>query len=101
MENEDDDFIPHIEEPDEMDDDNRNGLVCFLNDQRICRPDCMAFTTEGSESPYLNDQQKHCMLIVSVERLARYSGGLLSLAKNKKADDDRKTQADPPGPQGA
>lgn len=94
------DEVPYIEEPDELDDDHEsNGLICFLDPERVCGADCMAYTTMPSESPYLNDQQKHCMLIVSAERLSRYAGGALSLMRNSKADTARKGTP-PPDPMG-
>lgn len=85
---------PYIEPPAELDDDPRNGLACFIDGNRICGPDCMAFTTQGSESPVLNDQQKHCVAIVSIERLGRYAGGLFSFLK--KADADAKRNSSSP-----
>lgn len=95
-----DEDTPYIEPPDELDDDHeKNGLLCFMGDERVCGPDCMAYTTMPSESPYLNEQQKHCMFIVSAERLGRYAGGILSLLKSSKADTARKgtTLPDPMG----
>jgi hypothetical protein len=97
----DDESVPHIEAPDELDDDaETNGLVCFMNMDRPCGPDCMAYTTFGSESKYLNDEQKHCAAIVGVERLGRYAGGILSLLSKKKADDARAPAKTPPDPMG-
>ena len=96
-----DDSVPHIEEPDEMDDDSeRNGLVCFMNMDRQCGADCMAYSTLPSESKYLGEQQKHCVAIVGVERLGRYAGGILSLLTKKKADDARAGVQSPPNPTG-
>jgi hypothetical protein len=96
-----DDEVPHIEVPDELDDDHeRNGLVCFMNMDRQCGADCMAYTTHPSESKYLNDQQGHCVAIVGVERLGRYVGGVLSLLSKKNADDARSRVQPPPSPTG-
>lgn len=101
MNDEDGESIPHIEEPDEMDDDAEiNGLVCFMNMDRPCGSDCMAYTTHGSESKYLNDQQAHCVAIVGIERLGRHTGGILSLLNKKKADDARAGVQSPPSPTG-
>jgi len=95
-----DENATYVEPPEELDDDpERNGLNCFLNDVRVCGSDCMAYTTFASESPYLNDQQKHCSAIVGIERLGRYAGGILSLLKNDKADAGRAKKA-PPDPKG-
>lgn len=95
-----DEDTPHIEEPDELDDDHeKNGLMCFMDQDRQCGGDCMAFSTSPSESPHLGDQQKHCVLIVGLERTGRYAGGLLSLLKKDKADSAR-TPAKPVSPLG-
>lgn len=91
---------PFIDSPNELDDDPRNGLICFLNMDRQCGPDCMAYTTFGSEAPQLNEQQKHCTIIVSVERVARFSGGLLSIVRRTTADAKRAGGQAPPGPMG-
>ena len=92
---------PYIEPPDEMDDDHeRNGLICFMNEERQCGADCMAYSTQPSESPYLGPQQKHCTLIVAVERLGRHTGGLLSLMKKSNADAQREP-AKPVSPGGS
>lgn len=92
---------PYIEPPEELDDDaEKNGLICFMNPDRSCGADCMAYTTFASESPYLNDQQKHCVAIVGVERLGRYAGGLLSLFKKSEADARRASKTTPPDPKG-
>lgn len=84
------DDTPFIDPPDQLDDDpERNGLACFLNADRVCGADCMAYTTMPSESPYLNDQQKHCVVIVGAERLGRHTGGLLSFLRKGKQDAER------------
>lgn len=72
---------PYVERPDRIDDTVENGLVCFFNMDRPCGPDCMAYTTTPSESVGMNLQQKHCIALVSVERLGRFSGVLVQLLK--------------------
>lgn len=103
-ENEGPDFI---HPPDKMEDDPRNGLVCFLNMDRPCGPDCMAYTTLPSEAPQLNHQQRNCVLLVSVERLGRHTGILAKLnkelidqGKKARADKSRTEQTPPPSPFG-
>ena len=88
-----------LEIPDEKEDIEGDGMLCFLDDSRECGPSCMAFTTFESESPMLNDQQKHCSLIVAAERLGRHTGGLLRMLKDSKADEARKPPT-PPSPTG-
>lgn len=77
---------PYIERPDQMDDVSSNGLICFFNPDRVCSSDCMAFTTQATESPSLNAQQKHCSLLVSVERVGRFTGVLVQLLKKDKTN---------------
>ena len=88
-----------VEQPE--DEETTNGLYCFLNPERECGADCMAYTTLPAESPYLADQQKNCTIIVGVERLGRHTGGVLSLLKKSSQDAARKEQKPPPSPAGA
>lgn len=90
-----DESDPYVELPDEIDDDVSNGLMCFINMDRQCGHDCMAYTTQGSESPTLNDQQKNCVIVVGLERLGRYSGGLLKVVKNQIEDETRHRKSKP------
>ena len=73
-----------------------NGLFCFLNSSRPCSSECMAYTVTPTESPTLGDQQKNCVLIVGVERLGRFSGAIMTLLKNKTADEVRRSHKSPP-----
>lgn len=94
-----DESVPYIEKPDVKDDDLRNGLMCFMDADRECGPDCMAYSTFASESPYLNQQQKNCSLIVGVERLGRYAGGIMKIIKDTKHDNER-SKGNIPDPMG-
>ncbi len=40
--------VPHIDKPDEI----RAGLSCWLNQNRICQSDCMAFDPEAPEGSF-------------------------------------------------
>lgn len=91
---------PYIEPPDEKDDDVRNGLICWLHPERECGPDCMAFTTAPAESPVLNDQQKNCAAIVSLERMGRFGGLLVQILKRYFQDSQRADQPPPQKPFG-
>lgn len=77
-----------------------NGLFCFLNSARPCSSECMAYTVHPAESQSLGDQQKNCVLIVGVERLGRFSGAIMTLLKNKAADEARTSVKPPPNPAG-
>lgn len=81
----------------------KTGLMCFLNSERECGADCMAYNTYPSESPYLDEQQKHCTFIVGVERVGRYAGGILKLIKDANSDSIREKNSKPstPTPTGA
>lgn len=101
METEPEEGPDFIHPPNAMDDDpEKNGLVCFLNMDRPCGPDCMAYTTKPSESPDLNNQQRNCVFIVGVERLGRHSGIIAKLIRDGQADAQRRQQKPPPNPMG-
>lgn len=53
--------------------DANTGLFCFLNSDRPCGPDCMAYTThvKRAASSELNAQSAHCSVLVSLERAGR------------------------------
>lgn len=94
-----------IHSPDELDDDPRNGLVCFLNDVRQCGADCMAYTTSSAESPTFGPQQKHCSLLVGIDRLGRHTGiaarilsDMTAKQRTAMADQARAQQKPPAGP---
>jgi hypothetical protein len=93
-----DEGTPYITPPELLDDDRRNGLTCFLDIDRVCGADCMAHQTFPSESTYLNDDQKHCTVLVAAERLGRYSGGILKHLRDATADSRRSPGASAPVP---
>lgn len=76
----------HIEPVEEI---GVSGLYCFAHPDRVCRADCMSYTTQPAESPSLNEQQKHCLILVAIERLGRYSGAIMTLLKRGKEDSAR------------
>lgn len=98
---------PLIHQPDLKDDDPRNGLMCFLNADRECGPECMAYTTMPAEAVHLDVQQKHCVLLVGVNRLGRHTGVMAKLINdavthNRKMVADSARQAPtPPDPLGS
>src|SRR5690606_33598106 len=70
-----------------------DGLDCFLTLQ-VCGPHCMAYLTyEAGKSTELNEQQRHCMLLVSLDRLARNTG-VAAQAVTKQATAKRNKEAD-------
>lgn len=59
------------------------GLYCFLNSDRPCGAECMAFVTNpiDSKTQELGHAQQHCNIISSIERVGRHLaviGGVLA-----------------------
>ncbi len=79
---------------------------CFLNADRECGPACMAYQMpleNNPPSPSLSGEQNACALLVGVERLGRFMGGVYTLIKSstgqeRKARDDATRQQHPPPP---
>lgn len=97
---------PFVHHPDMKEDDKGNGLVCFLDQNRSCGPDCMAFLIERPEgNDYRGQQWANCMLLVNAHRAGKHLTILASVTdafvqKNRAhaADQARATQAPPPVP---
>lgn len=97
-----------VHRPNMLDDDERNGLMCFMEGSRQCGADCMAFLGFGNEVavPGLSVQQSQCSLLVNVERIGKHSVIIASLLSKKIKDEknaeiDRKREAQfQPGPMG-
>lgn len=78
--------------------------MCFLNADRQCGPDCMAFTPQPADVQVLAPQQRHCVALVSAERLGRHAvigvkilSDAFSFFRNVTADQQRTGQKPPPG----
>lgn len=81
----------------------KNGLVCFLNNDRPCGPDCMAFAEPPEGADYQGKQWANCMILVNAHRVGKHLPILCSLgnelvkkAKNEAADRARANQPPPP-----
>lgn len=74
------------------------SLICWLDSSRVCRADCMAYTTMEAESKLLNEQQKHCAALVALERVGRHSGGIMMLLKSVGASLTRAAERAPEPP---
>jgi hypothetical protein len=81
------------------------GLICFKDKQRVCGPDCMAFTTPPAGPDYVDQQWARCILLVNSHRTGKHLAviyGLLSeqnqKAKTLQADQLRMGQIPPPMP---
>ena len=64
----------HLYPAPSLDDSPRNGLLCFLNADRVCGADCASYSPEPGGGPSLSEEQRHCVLLCSAERLGRHSG---------------------------
>lgn len=84
-----------------------NGLMCFLNMERPCGADCMAFDAVPEGADYKDKQWANCMLLVNAHRggkhlivLAQMGTEIVRRAKTEAADRSRTTQTPPPSPKG-
>ena len=78
------------------------GLYCFLNGDRACNAECMAYVSNPnarSSSSELNQQQQHCAIVSGAERTGRglimIASGISGLLKKQainKADKARQGQ---------
>ena len=90
---------PFIHRPDEI--EEGKGQTCFLNENRMCEPDCTAFNV------YADPQQgpERCILLVylansavSTQELVQQSRLLLKQSRTQSADDARTALASAPVP---
>lgn len=86
-----------------MADEDSKG-ACFLNQERICGSDCMAYLTAPPEGKaYMGENWAHCMVLVNLDRTGRHltilannSASGLNLKRNALADEQRLNQQPPP-----
>jgi hypothetical protein len=88
-------------------------VYCFLDRERVCGPECMAFLTHPrqSNSSELSDLQAHCTLLTGMDRLGRNITIIASTLTGKARSEAIKEQdtirerntpkADPLGPLGS
>lgn len=83
-----------------------NGLYCFLNANRPCGADCMAFVAAPDGPDYQDQQWANCLLLVNAHRggkhlvvLAASANEMLQHSKRTTADRAR-NQPPPPSPTG-
>lgn len=81
------------------------GLICFLNLERSCGPDCMSFIEAPEGEDYRGKQWANCLLLVNIHRggkhlavLASQGSELLKQQKVRAADQQRTGQSNPPVP---
>lgn len=82
-------------------------VFCFIDHGRVCGPDCLGFMTHKADmkNTELDDNQRHCILLVNSDRLARHAVVIASLfatvekKKRTEAQDRRRVENTPkPGP---
>jgi len=92
---------PFLHKPDMIDDHPRNGLICFLNMDRPCGPDCMCFCVQPEGKDYFNQQWAMCRLLVDVFRASKHiailtaSLGETARAMKKEVQDRQRKQQAP------
>ena len=85
-----------------MEEESRSA--CFINQERICGPDCMAYLTAAPEGKaYMGENWAHCMILINLDRTGRHltilantNSSLFSLKRNEVADGQRLNQQPPP-----
>lgn len=86
-----------------MGDKTDDALFCFMDQQRVCGPDCMSFRTVPDENRQLDKAQQHCVILSSIERTGRSTNILASvlsehLRHTKVKDADAQRGAPPAAP---
>lgn len=94
--------------PNMIPDNPEDKVYCFVTADRVCGPDCMAFLTQAplkQKNGELDDNQRHCSLLINADRLARHVVILTSIfasSEKKKQvaqqDQERKENTPKPGP---
>lgn len=80
-----------------------SGLACFMNQDRICGADCMAFLPQVPEgTAYTGEQWAHCHLLVNADRTGRHLVVLAAVGSKiaglqRKADAEATRSQKPPG----
>jgi hypothetical protein len=101
-----DSSTPYLHHPDLKEDDARHGLVCFMDHNRVCGPDCMAYLSDPPEqADYRGQQWANCMLLVNAHRagkhltiVAQVVSEFTQKSKAHAADQARAGQVPPPVP---
>lgn len=82
---------------------DKNGLICFLDHDRPCGADCMAFGEPPEGVDYQGKQWANCLLLTSAHRgskhlvvLASIGSDLVKKARTEQADRLRAQQPPPP-----
>lgn len=60
-----------------------DGLVCFLDCRRPCDATCAAYTTANMAGDELSEQQGHCSLLVSLNRMGKHAVIIASMMQSR------------------
>ena len=63
---------PYIQPADKAELPPMNELVCFLDKERGCGPDCMAFSI-NTPGPDYNEPWGHCLYLASLFRISKHA----------------------------
>lgn len=67
------------------DDPPAGSLGCFIRQERLCGPDCMAFMPARPQGDSYNGQWANCMLLVNAERIGKHLVIVVDLLKKNSA----------------
>lgn len=85
----------HIDKPDEL--PIKEGAICWINSQRVCGPDCVAFNVdELDEHGIASDGPHRCTVIVLLGQVGSGAGQLVQLMT--KAQQQARTPQQPAPP---
>lgn len=100
---------PPLHHPNMRDDTNKEGMHCFLNSERVCGADCMAFVApieKPDHSDFIGKEWAQCHLLINAHRVGKHvailavtADSLLKKVKTYFADKERGDQVSPQEPQ--
>lgn len=76
-----------------------DGLYCFLNPERACGADCMAYETPPNYKDFIGKQWARCVLLVNAHRVGKHLpilAGSLGTLVTQEQDKARMPQPPPP-----
>ena len=85
--------------------DPEGSTCCFLNSERVCGPDCIAFIPQiekPTHSDFIGKEWSKCHILINLHRggkhlviLAEAAGNLVGSLKKQSADAQRTNQPEP------
>lgn len=74
------DDTPYVEKPDEM--ETEGTSFCFLDKDRPCSPECVAFIHPPNAQDYESQSWANCHLLVNIHRTGKHLPILADVASN-------------------